>query len=207
MYLPVWLFRTGINGITWNQLKSINPDCCFGKIISTSDRKERVSFWQPLKDMEIWVGTVGTNNLVFCSDSIHLLFSENFKRCLLRAGSVIIYGPLSGFYYYNMKPQTRLLPYPRHEDALGSSVGFGTWKVRSIFHIWCTYLYSIISKWESTRLIYLRHILLMRLPATSQESESCICVLEGSDFAWCYKFSIRFWNCLIFTTCKLPQRS
>jgi len=47
---------------------------------------------------------VGTNNFIFCSDSMRLLFSEIFKRCLLRAGSVINYDPRSGFYYYNMKP-------------------------------------------------------------------------------------------------------
>jgi hypothetical protein len=44
----------------------------------------------------------------FCSDLMRLLFSESFKRCRLRAGSVINYGPRSGFYYYNMKSPTIL---------------------------------------------------------------------------------------------------
>ena len=119
-----------------------------------SDRKEGGTGQSELLTATRKYGDLGWyENVCFCSVSIRLLYTDCFKRCLLRAGSVINYGPRSGFYYYNMKPPTRLFPYPPPEDALSGSVGFGTRKVRSIFHIWCTYLYPIITKWEYTRLI------------------------------------------------------
>jgi hypothetical protein len=80
--------------------------CLLTNNIKYTDRKERES---DLFTATRKYGDLGRHEqFCFCSDLMRLLFSESFKRCRLRAGSVINYGPRSGFYYYNMKPPTIL---------------------------------------------------------------------------------------------------
>ena len=80
------------------------------------------------KSMKSWVGT---KNVVFCSSyDAHTLFSEIYKRGLWPTGSVTLskhitlYGPWSGFPYYNLKTHHREgSPYHPPGDVLNSSVG------------------------------------------------------------------------------------
>ena len=113
--------------------------------IKNPDRKEGVSFWQPLANMEIWVGTVGTNYFVFVAIQRAYSFPKTSKDVfnVQEALLTMVHGQVFIIITWNLQ---RLFPYPPPEDALSGSVGFGTRKVRSIFHIWCTHLYPIISK-------------------------------------------------------------
>ena len=111
-----------------------------------SDRKEGGTGQSELLTATRKYGDLGWyENVCLCSVSIRLLYTDCFKRCLLRAGSVINYGPRSGFDYYNMKPPNDIVPLSSTWGRTERLCGFHTRKGRSIFHIWCTHLYPIIS--------------------------------------------------------------